>query len=248
MVKGKTEVKIRASSVTEEQLKPLVKQHIDLIEKCQLQGGIDDFMKNNMPFLLPLAQLTTRVKWKNLQDVVLKQKPNMHQEECRRFCQEVANAFSHVCNKFYIAKTGGKLEAHAKMLGVAMGLQPGRASPSTGESKKRADSSSDIEMNPPKSSTAAASSSADGGSRRNVIKNAFGISPPPKPAGKKQKVATWSPMVVFSSQEDVELADPPAAAPKEDRRGRAGWEGEGSSFDFSRRNRTPSGGELGRGK
>ena len=117
MGKGKTEVKVRACSVTEEQLTVLVKQHICLIEEqCKMQGGIEDFIKNNMPFLLPLAQRTPRVRWKFIHD---------------------------------------------------------------------------------------------------VVKSAFGMSPPPKPA-KKQKVAI-SPMTVFSSQEvESELADAPAAAPKEE--------------------------------
>eukprot|EP00959_Pyramimonas_sp_CCMP1952_P317405 6643007-Pyramimonas_sp.AAC.1 len=88
-------------------------------------------MKNNMPLLLGLAEHTTRVRWKSFQSTVLQQKPNMHADECRRFCQEVTNSFSHTRNAFYHAKTGGKLDAHVKLPGEAMGLKFGTDSPST---------------------------------------------------------------------------------------------------------------------
>eukprot|EP00959_Pyramimonas_sp_CCMP1952_P248816 5201268-Pyramimonas_sp.AAC.1 len=106
-------MQIRSSTVSADQLKSPVKQHIGLIERCQLKGGTDEFMKNNIPLLLGLAEHTTRVRWKSSQSAVLQQKPNMRADECRRFCQGVTNSFSHTCNNFHQARTGSKLDAHA---------------------------------------------------------------------------------------------------------------------------------------
>eukprot|EP00959_Pyramimonas_sp_CCMP1952_P265107 5543513-Pyramimonas_sp.AAC.1 len=61
----------RTSTVSVDQLQALMEHRIGLIERCQLQGGTDEFMKNNMPFLLPLAEHTKRIKWKSLHDVAM---------------------------------------------------------------------------------------------------------------------------------------------------------------------------------
>eukprot|EP00959_Pyramimonas_sp_CCMP1952_P067580 1410559-Pyramimonas_sp.AAC.1 len=60
MAKDK-QMQIRSSAVSADQLKALVKQHIGLIECCQLKGDTDEFMKNNMLHPHGLAEHTARV-------------------------------------------------------------------------------------------------------------------------------------------------------------------------------------------
>ena len=117
----------RAASIGKEELKDLVKKHMSVIERFQMQGDLEEFMKNNISFLQPLARHTARVPVKLLQTVIMEQKPHLNSDECRRYSGEVGAVFGHVLQRHRNAVSGEKLSPHVGLLGEAMGLQCGKA-------------------------------------------------------------------------------------------------------------------------
>ena len=177
----------RPSAISKEELKDMVKSYITVIERFEMQGDLEEFMKNNITFLLPLAKRTARVPVKILQAVIMEQKPSLNAAEVRRYSNEVGAVFSHVLQKHRYAVSGTKLSPHVTLLGEAMKLQCGKApSPSPPLSRPgrggARGSTESLDLTSDDSQhvlpvQAAASSGTP--SRHEVLKHFLGYSPPP---------------------------------------------------------------------
>ena len=230
------EGKPRAAEISKEELKDMVKSYITVIERFQMQGDLEEFMKNNITFLLPLAKRTARVPVKILQAVIMEQNPSLNAAECRRYSNEVGAVFSHVLQKHRYATSGTKLSSHELLLGEAMGLQCGKApSPSPPLSRPgrggARGSTESLDLTSDDSQhvlpvQAAASSGTP--SRHEVLKHFLGYSPPPakkaavspqerkeqpqerKEQPRREVVSSCGPVSVVSSDEEEPAKEEPA--------------------------------------
>ena len=210
----------RAASIGKEELKDLVKKHMSVIERFQMQGDLEEFMKNNISFLQPLARHTARVPVKLLQTVIMEQKPHLNSDECRRYSGEVGAVFGHVLQRHRNAVSGEKLSPHVGLLGEAMGLQCGKApSPSPPLSRpgrggargstESLDLTSDDSQHVLPVQAAASSGipsrlpAAAASRRHEVIKQFLGWSPPPA------KKAAASPLLRAQKQGPQEREEQP---------------------------------------
>ena len=231
------EGKPRAAEISKEELKDLVKSYITVIERFQMQGDLEEFMKNNITFLLPLAKRTARVPVKILQIVIMEQKPCLNPDECRRYSNEVGAVFSHVLEKHRYATSGTKLSPHVTLLGEVMKLQCGKAlSPSPPLSRpgrggargstESLDLTSDDSQHVVPVQAAASSGTP---SRHEVLKHFLGYSPPPakkaavspqerKEQPRREVVSSCGPVSVVSSDEEEPAKEEPAPAPAKEER------------------------------
>ena len=228
----------RPSAVGKEELKDMVKSYITVIERFEMQGDLEEFMKNNITFLLPLARRTARVPVKILQAVIMEQKPSLNAAEVRRYSNEVGAVFSHVLQKHRYAVSGTKLSPHVTLLGEAMKLQCGKApSPSPPLSRpgrggaRGSTDSFDLTGSDDSQHALSVQAPASSGtpSRREVLKHFLGYSPPPakkaavspqerKEQPRREVVSSCGPVSVVSSDEEEPAKEEPAPAPAKEER------------------------------
>ena len=203
----------RTCQLGDEALIGLVKRRVSLIEKNYINGTTEQIIKDNMPFLLDVCHASQRLSTTALTRAIVSQKTHLTAEEAKRWATEMSRCVSYVVNKFRSAVTAEKLGHYTRTLGEAMNLECGRGS--SGKKKETARSevpeSSSEDDTPAASSAPAASGGRSPDARHKLIKEQYGISPPPKVMTKKDEV--HGSVFVVSSQEVVDSPARPSAAP-----------------------------------
>ncbi|CAK0853300.1 unnamed protein product, partial [Prorocentrum cordatum] len=205
----------RTCQLGDEAMVDLVKQRVSLIEKNYIDGTTEQIIKDNMPFLLDACQASQRLSSTALTKAIISQKTHLTAEGAKRWATEMSRCVSYVVNKFRGAVTAEKLDHYTRTLGQAMNLECGRTSSGKKKGTPRSDdvveSTSADDTRAESSAPAASAPRSPADARHKLIKELYGISPPPKAKTKKDEV--HSPLVAFSSQEVMESPARPSAAP-----------------------------------
>ena len=95
----------RTCTLSDDALIELVKQRVSLIEKNYVSGTTEQIIKDNMPFLLDVCQVTQRLSTTALTKAIISQKTHLTAEEAKRWATEMSRCVSYVVNKYKSAVT-----------------------------------------------------------------------------------------------------------------------------------------------
>ncbi|CAK0848862.1 unnamed protein product [Prorocentrum cordatum] len=208
----------RTCQLGDEAMVDLVKQRVSLIEKNYINGTTEQIIKDNMPFLLDACQASQRLSSTALTKAIVSQKTHLTAEEAKRWATEMSRCVSYVVNKFRSAVAAEKLDHYTRTLGQAMNLECGRTSSGKKKETPRSDdvveSTSADDTRAESSAPAASAPRSPADARHKLIKELYGISPPPKAKTKKVTWYDWNsdpPSMVVADESGQETRMPLSA-------------------------------------
>ncbi|CAK0790835.1 unnamed protein product, partial [Prorocentrum cordatum] len=113
----------RTCQLSDEAMADLVKGRVSLLEKIYINGSTEQIIRDNMPLLLDVCQVSQRLSSTALTKAIALQKTNLTAKEANRWATEMSWCVSYVVKKFRSAAAADKLDHYTGALGDAMNLE-----------------------------------------------------------------------------------------------------------------------------